>query len=66
MAKSPSKTSGILIDREEQRRALGRVYRLLLRLAAQREACDEWRACEANKPTVTGDASVSQPDGPVA
>jgi hypothetical protein len=64
MAEDQSKTSGIVIDREDQRRALGRVYSLLLRLAAQREAAGEGRLCEAGEPATTGDASASQPEGP--
>jgi hypothetical protein len=64
VADDTSNTSGILIDREEQRKALGRVYSLLLRLAAQREAAGEGDLSEASEPSTTGDASSSQADKP--
>jgi hypothetical protein len=63
MAEETSNTSGIVIDREEQRQVLGRVYSLLLRLAAQREAAGEGDLSEASEPVTAGDASASQADG---
>lgn len=63
MAEDTNETSGIVIDREEQRRALGRVYSLLLQLAAQREAAGEGDLSEASEPTATAETSDLQPDG---
>jgi hypothetical protein len=63
MAEDTSQTSNIVIDREEQRKALGRVYSLLLRLAAQREAADECHGCEVSEPATAAEASAAQPDG---
>ena len=62
MSDNTDRVCGIVIDREEQRRALGRVYSLLLRLAAQREAAGEGDLCEASEPATAGDASASQAD----
>jgi hypothetical protein len=64
MAENTNNTSGIVIDREEQRQVLGRVYSLLLRLAAQREAAGKGDLSEASEPAAAGDASASQSDGP--
>jgi hypothetical protein len=63
VAEDTSQASNIVIDCEEQRRALGRVYSLLLRLAAQREAAEEGDLCEASEPGAAAETSDSQPDG---
>jgi hypothetical protein len=58
------RTKGIEIDREEQRRVLGQVYGLLLKLAAQREAAAGSDPAEASELVTTSSASAAQPGEP--